>query len=158
MEPAAFSQLTRRSLPHTQYLGLPGDVAVAACSPPTADSGWLAVPERTSAYWDAVTEAATEAAALLNAAKEPVIVVDLFAARHGVEHELCALLERSGYPCAALLLGKGVVDEHHPQYIGLYSGQRSRYVFCLRLWTRTWTHTWPYTRTRAGVGGLMLSR
>ncbi|MDP7639903.1 MAG: alpha-keto acid decarboxylase family protein, partial [Candidatus Hydrogenedentes bacterium] len=36
------------------------------------------------------------------------------------------LVERTGYPIAATLLGKSIVRESHPQYLGIYEGTMGR--------------------------------
>jgi len=36
------------------------------------------------------------------------------------------LLDASGYPFASMMLGKSVIEESHPQFIGLYEGERCR--------------------------------
>ena len=107
---------------------MPEDIATAPCAAPNTQNGaWPPKPERSTAYWETVQEAAAEAADVLNRAQAPMIVVDMLAQRHHVDEAVVALLDACGYPCAALMMGKGVVEETHPQYIGLYSGARSRY-------------------------------
>jgi indolepyruvate decarboxylase len=60
------------------------------------------------------------------AATSPVIVVDGEVQRFGLENAVHRLLDATGYPFAAMMLGKSVIDEHHPQFIGLYEGDRCR--------------------------------
>jgi indolepyruvate decarboxylase len=61
----------------------------------------------------------------LDAARHPVILADYEVNRYQLNAELLALIDRSGLPIASLSMGKGVVDETHPQFIGVYSGALS---------------------------------
>ncbi|MBA3685153.1 MAG: alpha-keto acid decarboxylase family protein [Planctomycetes bacterium] len=73
-----------------------------------------------------LSEAVTEAVARLNAAKRPVILADVEMHRFGLSDELVALVERTGYPVAATILGKSVIGELHPSYLGVYEGAMGR--------------------------------
>lgn len=70
----------------------------------------------------AMTEAAEEAAALLSKAERPIIIAGVEMHRFGLQDKLLHFVEKTGIPVAATLLGKSVVPEKHPQYIGLYEG------------------------------------
>jgi indolepyruvate decarboxylase len=70
----------------------------------------------------AVAEAAAEAADLLANAQRPMIVAGIEIHRFGLQDKVIALAEQMGVPMAATLLGKSVVPEKHPLYIGLYEG------------------------------------
>ena len=70
----------------------------------------------------ALGEAADEAARLLNEAQQPVIIAGVEIHRFGLQDKLLALAETSQIPIAATLLGKSVISETHPLYIGLYEG------------------------------------
>jgi indolepyruvate decarboxylase len=70
----------------------------------------------------ATDEAAEEAAALLAKAKRPIIIAGVEIHRFGLQDKLIALAEKLRIPMAATLLGKSVVPETHPLYIGLYEG------------------------------------
>ena len=74
----------------------------------------------------ALQEALDEAAAMLRAAKKPVILAGVEIHRFGLQRELVRLVERSGYPVAATLLGKSVISERHPNYLGVYEGAMGR--------------------------------
>jgi indolepyruvate decarboxylase len=67
-------------------------------------------------------EAAEEAATLLAKAQRPVIIAGVEIHRFGLQDKVLALAERFQLPIAATLLGKSVVPEKHPLYIGLYEG------------------------------------
>lgn len=105
------------------YLGICADVAMQPCTPPTQP---LTIPLRPSSDADQLAEAIDEAAAIFASARSPVVVVDGEVQRFGLEGAVHRLLDATGYPFAAMMLGKSIIDEHHPQFIGLYEGDRSR--------------------------------
>lgn len=74
----------------------------------------------------ATQEAANEAAQLLAGAKRPVIIAGVEVHRFGLQDALIALAEQSQIPIAATILGKSVIRETHPLYIGLYEGAMGR--------------------------------
>eukprot|EP01069_Polyplicarium_translucidae_P013218 Polyplicarium_translucidae@DN833_c0_g1_i3.p1 len=81
--------------------------------PPSSDPG-------------ALEESLLETLMALQHSRKPIFVPGLDLQRAGLKAEFLRLLENSGMPCATMLLGKSIVDETHPQHIGLYSGSRSR--------------------------------
>jgi indolepyruvate decarboxylase len=70
----------------------------------------------------ALAEALSETAALLAAAHQPVVLAGEELARFGVYHDLPALIDRTGIPVAVTTLSKGVIDETHPLFLGVYEG------------------------------------
>jgi pyruvate decarboxylase len=62
----------------------------------------------------------------LYSAKDPIILVDACAIRHKVGKETLELIEKTGLPYFLTPMGKGVLDETHPQYGGIYAGVGSR--------------------------------
>jgi len=75
---------------------------------------------------DATAESAEEAARLLSASQRPLILAGVEVHRFGLQDELLALAERAAIPIAATLLGKSVIRETHPLYVGLYEGAMGR--------------------------------
>jgi len=75
---------------------------------------------------DALREAIDEAAALLTAARRPVILVDVEIHRFGLQAELLSLAESTGMPIATTILGKSVISEAHPLFAGVYEGAMGR--------------------------------
>jgi indolepyruvate decarboxylase len=75
---------------------------------------------------DALHEAIDEAAALLAAARKPVILADVEIHRFGLQDELIELAESTGMPIATTLLGKSVISEAHPLFAGVYEGGMGR--------------------------------
>lgn len=69
-----------------------------------------------------LAEAVDEAVTLLNQSKKPIIIADVEIHRFGLQDQLLALAEKAQIPIAATILGKSVIGETHPLYIGLYEG------------------------------------
>ena len=74
----------------------------------------------------ALSEAVDETARRIEVAKQPVIILGVEVHRFGLQDEVVKLAETSGIPMAATMLGKGVVAETHPLYMGMYSGALGR--------------------------------
>ncbi|MCA9121430.1 MAG: alpha-keto acid decarboxylase family protein [Planctomycetaceae bacterium] len=74
----------------------------------------------------AVDEAADEAVALINNSKKPIIIAGVEIHRFGLQDSVLALAEQTSIPIAATLLGKSVIRETHPLYVGLYEGAMGR--------------------------------
>lgn len=99
------------------YLELPRDmVDVAQPHQPRTRS----IEEATDAA--ALNECVREAVAMLDAARKPVILAGVEVHRFGLQKELVSLVERTHIPVAATLLGKSVIGEEHPLYLGVYEG------------------------------------
>lgn len=75
---------------------------------------------------DALQEALSEAIELLNKAERPVVLADVEIHRFALQRELLSLLEATNYPVAATILGKSVISELHPNYLGIYEGAMGR--------------------------------
>ena len=105
------------------YIGLPTDMVVVPCEKPKKK---LVIPERPTSNPELLKEALQEAEKMIEQATKPVLIVDGEIARFGLENEVLAFINATGLPFATMMLGKGVFDEHHPQFIGLYEGDRSR--------------------------------
>jgi TPP-dependent 2-oxoacid decarboxylase len=71
---------------------------------------------------DALEEALREAVELINAARQPMILAGVEMHRFDLQEELLQLVEKTNIPVAETLLGKSVISELHPNYIGLYEG------------------------------------
>src|SRR3954466_14851742 len=75
---------------------------------------------------DALREALDEAAAMLTAARRPMILADGEIPRFGLQDDLLALAEDTGMPIATTILGKSVISEGHPLFVGVYEGAMGR--------------------------------
>jgi indolepyruvate decarboxylase len=71
---------------------------------------------------EATLEAIRETIERLDAAKKPVIVAGVEMHRFGLQDELLKLAESAEIPIATTMLGKSVVSERHPLFVGLYEG------------------------------------
>jgi indolepyruvate decarboxylase len=71
-------------------------------------------------------EALTEAEQMINAARQPVILADVEVHRFGLQDQLLKLARKTNIPVAATVLGKSVIGEHHPFYLGIYEGAMGR--------------------------------
>jgi indolepyruvate decarboxylase len=98
------------------YLELPRDLVDAAIEVVPAKE------EADASDEDALEEALAETAALVAAARQPVILAGEELARFGCHPDLPGLLERTGIPAAVTTLSKSVLDETHPLFLGVYEG------------------------------------
>lgn len=103
------------------YIELPRDIVEMRCAKPEP---W--VKRKPKSDPDALREAVEEASAMLRAAKRPVVLGGVEIHRFAIQDAFLSLVERTGYPVAATLLGKSVITETHPQYIGIYEGALGR--------------------------------
>ena len=71
-------------------------------------------------------EALAEAEQMINAARQPVILADVEVHRFGLQDQLLKLARKTNIPVAATVLGKSVIGEHHPFYLGIYEGAMGR--------------------------------
>jgi acetolactate synthase I/II/III large subunit len=67
------------------------------------------------------------AAAMLNGAKKPYLLVGQGIQLSSAEKELLAFVEKSGIPVASTLLGLGALSTEHPQYMG-FLGMHGNYA------------------------------
>jgi TPP-dependent 2-oxoacid decarboxylase len=104
------------------YIEIPADLVNQPC-PPSAS---VEIPEIPASDRHSLAEAIEEAVALLTAAERPVIFAGIEFHRFGIEQKLSRLLEQTGYPIATTILGKSIISEMHPQFIGNYAGSLSR--------------------------------
>ncbi len=103
------------------YLEIPRDqVQAKQVSPHRAPAG---LPPSDP---DALREALDETAAMLTAAKRPMILADVEIHRFGLQDDLIALAEQTGMPIATTILGKSVISEGHPLFAGVYEGAMGR--------------------------------
>src|SRR6187399_471298 len=70
----------------------------------------------------ALAEAIDETVKRIENARQPVLLLGVEIHRFGLQEDAVRLAESSGIPMAATMLGKGVVAETHPLYMGLYEG------------------------------------
>jgi acetolactate synthase I/II/III large subunit len=63
-------------------------------------------------------KAVAAAVAQIQAAKSPILVIGAGANRTQTGKMLCDLVEKTGIPFLTTQLGKGVIDERHPRFVG----------------------------------------
>lgn len=75
---------------------------------------------------NALRESLEEAAELIHASKKPVIIAGVEVHRFGLRKEVLKFAEKHQIPMCATILGKSVVSESHPLYLGVYEGAMGR--------------------------------
>ncbi len=84
------------------------------------------VAENLQSDKDALREALEEAKQLIDQCEKPVVIAGVEVHRFGLREEVLKLAEKNKLPMCATLLGKSVVSEKHPLYLGLYEGAMGR--------------------------------
>ena len=103
------------------YLELPRDRVQSQAIAPHASNA-----EKPKSDKNALTEAVQDATQLINACERPVIIAGVEIHRFGLREDLLKLAEKNELPMCATLLGKSVVGEKHPLYLGVYEGAMGR--------------------------------
>jgi indolepyruvate decarboxylase len=103
------------------YIELPRDMVHVVPDAPytTAASVPASDPE-------VLAEAVAEAARRIAQARSAVIIADVEIHRFGLQDRLLALAEGAGIPMVSTILGKSVVSERHPLFVGIYEGAMGR--------------------------------
>ncbi|MGF1602873.1 MAG: alpha-keto acid decarboxylase family protein [Thermosynechococcaceae cyanobacterium] len=104
------------------YIEIPTDMVNQPC--PVAET--VDLPPSPIIDQQALSEAVEEAVALLEQSEQPVILAGVELHRYGISDLLKDLLAKTGYPFATTLLGKSILSEMHPQFIGSYAGNLSQ--------------------------------
>ena len=99
------------------YLEIPRDMVSMACSSPQE-----IIKEELKSDPHALKEAIAEATTMLKAAENIAILGGVEVHRFGLQNQLQKLVEKTGIPIAATLLGKSIISERHPCYLGVYEG------------------------------------
>jgi len=100
------------------YLEIPRDLVhapIEAPAIPPPDHGEYSDPA-------ALAEAVAEVREMLAAVKNPVLLVGAEVHRFHLQDEVSRLAERMNIPVASTLLGKSVIREDHPLFVGVYGG------------------------------------
>ena len=103
------------------YIEIPSDMVDEPC--PVSEA--IDLPPMPRLDRQALSEAVDEAASLLEQAQRPIILAGVELHRYGIAHQLSELLDQTGYPFTTTLLGKSIISEMHPQFIGSYAGRLS---------------------------------
>ena len=99
------------------YIELPRDIIGAPGLPAHTPA---AVEEGSDP--EALREAVQEAARMINAARQPVLIAGVELHRFGLQDELVQLIETLNMPTAASIQSKSVLGEQHPLFLGIYEG------------------------------------
>lgn len=102
------------------YLFMPTDVAEAQIQPPVGKLAWQ--PGSLQSSLDAFSAAAE---ALLAEAESVSLLADFLADRAGARQALQELVKETALPFSTLLMGKSVLPEQQPGFVGTYSGAAS---------------------------------
>src|SRR2546426_4737580 len=70
--------------------------------------------------------ALAETEVMINRARQPVILADVEVHRFGLQDQVLKLVQKTNIPVAATVLGKSVIGEQHPFYLGIYEGAMGR--------------------------------
>jgi indolepyruvate decarboxylase len=103
------------------FLELPRDKVLARS--PHAHQPHTEIPHSDA---EALQEALNEAQQTIAAAKKPVIIAGIELHRFHLQEQVLKLAEQNNIPICATLLGKSVVSERHPLYLGVYEGAMGR--------------------------------
>ena len=123
------------------YIEIPADMCDEACGEP----GPFAPDTSLHVDGEVLREAVDETLALIEGASRPVILAGVEVCRLGAREALLDIVERTGFPVATTALGKGVIPEHTPTFIGTYFGalanqetrrmvEESDLLLCLGAW------------------------
>ena len=100
------------------YIEIPADIVNTACAEPKPLKFEASIESKKAV----LDEALDEAVAMLKSAAHPVILAGVEAHRFGLRKELEDLIDHTGYAFATTILGKAVIPEKHPQFLGPYCG------------------------------------
>jgi len=70
--------------------------------------------------------ALAEAHEMIDGARQPVILADVEVHRFGLQDQVLQFAQKTNIPVAATVMGKSVIGEQHPLYLGIYEGAMGR--------------------------------
>src|SRR5208337_1343233 len=97
------------------YLELPRDLVSV---PGIPHYRTVEVHERSNRH--SLRAALAEAEEMINSARQPVVLADVEVHRFGLQDQVLEFVEQTNIPVAATVLGKSVIGEQHPLYLGVY--------------------------------------
>jgi indolepyruvate decarboxylase len=103
------------------YIELPRDMVHVVPDAPYTTAAAVAASDP-----EVLAEAVAEAARRIAQARSAVIIADVEIHRFGLQDRLLALAEGAGIPMVSTILGKSVVSERHPLFVGIYEGAMGR--------------------------------
>ena len=98
------------------YMAFPADLVN---QPLLAEAESLSQPRSAPESLDRVVRIVLDR---LDGAESACLLAGILAGRTGNRRQLQGLLDASGLPFTTMFMGKSVLDEHHPGYVGIYDG------------------------------------
>jgi len=116
-------RLAMEERPGAVHLELPEDIATEECT----DRIFEVVGHRRP---DADEQAIQDAAKMIKNAKMPLLLIGAGANRKRTSHALNQFIEQTGIPFFDTQMGKGVVDERHPKFLGTAALSDHDFLHC----------------------------
>jgi len=116
-------RLAEEERPGAVLLELPEDIAAEECDA-------VPFPPHARFYANAQDDVIAAAADLINAAKQPLVVIGAGANRHKVRSALCDFVHNTRLPFVTTQMGKGVVDERSELCLGTAALSDGDYLHC----------------------------
>ena len=116
-------RLSMEERPASVHLELPEDIAREECD----DTVFDVVGHRMPAAND---DSLSEAVAMIEAAKYPLVLIGAGANRKRVCSALTDFVDATGIPFFTTQMGKGVIDERHPLYLGTAALSANDFIHC----------------------------
>ncbi|MCA8962879.1 MAG: hypothetical protein KDC38_20290, partial [Planctomycetes bacterium] len=119
-------RLAQEERPGAVHLELPEDVATEAVDPETTPV--FRISRRR--WGEAAPEVIDAAAEMICGAKQPLLLIGAGANRSRIWRAIHTFLEKTGIPFFSTQMGKGVVDEDHPLFLGTAALSDGDYLHC----------------------------
>jgi acetolactate synthase I/II/III large subunit len=116
-------RLAREERPGAVHLELPEDIAAEECSAIPFDT----ISTRRPTADDKALDQAVE---MIHASKLPLILIGAGANRNRISEALTKLINKTGMYCFNTQMGKGVVDESQPYFLGTAALSSKDYLHC----------------------------
>lgn len=116
-------RIAREERPGAVHIELPEDVSAEETTRELYEPTYCL---RASPY----VEALNTAIAMIEKAKSPLILIGASANRKRISQALTQFIDKTGIPFFNTQMGKGVVDERHPLYLGCAALSENDYVHC----------------------------
>lgn len=116
-------RIAREERPGAVHLELPEDIAVEECSTPPFEIATARRPQPDEKALDKAVE-------MIRSAKQPLLLIGAGANRNRTCGALDKLINKTGIYCFNTQMGKGVVDESHPNFLGTAALSNKDYLHC----------------------------
>ena len=116
-------RIAREERPGAVHLELPEDIAAEECSSIPFETVTTRRPQSDEDALDKAVE-------MIRAAKHPLLLIGAGANRNRTCGALKKLVDKTGVYCFNTQMGKGVVDESHPQFLGTAALSNKDYLHC----------------------------